>query len=224
MYDNFSLKNAEIVRLNIYDASIDGSFNCDWNSNRIKNKILNILKEKKRILFFNKSYYKNHLKISEEFRILKENFNRLGQYEDEDAAYVEYKKHLAISDLHDNNKIKGGCSYFFYLFGKYGTNPFSILRGIVILILIFSFCHYYLIDFTPLTKEGHNLFEFTKKYPNSFKLYLSVYFSAITFFTIGYGDLSPTSAGSMISSCIEGFLGVASMSYLTVAIIRKVLR
>jgi hypothetical protein len=50
-----------------------------------------------------------------------------------------------------------------------------------------------------------------------------VYYSAITFFTIGYGDyfaegyLKPFAA-------FEGFTGVFLMSYFTVAFVRKILR
>jgi hypothetical protein len=51
----------------------------------------------------------------------------------------------------------------------------------------------------------------------------SFYHSAITFFTIGYGDHYPHGAARIISS-IEGFMGVFLMSYFTVAFVRKVLR
>jgi hypothetical protein len=51
----------------------------------------------------------------------------------------------------------------------------------------------------------------------------SFYHSAITFFTIGYGDHYPYGAARIVSS-IEGFMGVFLMSYFTVAFVRKVLR
>ena len=51
----------------------------------------------------------------------------------------------------------------------------------------------------------------------------SFYFSAITFFTIGYGECVPTGLLKIISP-IEGFTGVFLMSYFTVAFVRKILR
>jgi hypothetical protein len=51
----------------------------------------------------------------------------------------------------------------------------------------------------------------------------SFYHSAITFFTIGYGDVYPMGLSRIISG-LEGFMGVFMMSYFTVAFVRKVLR
>ena len=51
----------------------------------------------------------------------------------------------------------------------------------------------------------------------------SFYHSAITFFTIGYGDVYPVGLSRVISG-LEGFMGVFMMSYFTVAFVRKVLR
>ena len=51
----------------------------------------------------------------------------------------------------------------------------------------------------------------------------SYYHSAITFFTIGYGDVYPIGVSRIVSG-LEGFIGVFMMSYFTVAFVRKVLR
>jgi hypothetical protein len=50
-----------------------------------------------------------------------------------------------------------------------------------------------------------------------------MYYSAITFFTIGYGDYF---GGGIIKllAVLEGFSGVFLMSYFTVAFVRKILR
>ncbi len=51
----------------------------------------------------------------------------------------------------------------------------------------------------------------------------SIYYSAITFFTIGYGDYFPYGPLKFVAA-IEGFSGVFLMSYFTVAFVRKILR
>ncbi|MFA0815214.1 MAG: potassium channel family protein [Anaerofustis sp.] len=56
------------------------------------------------------------------------------------------------------------------------------------------------------------------------KLLKGCYFSTITFFTIGYGDVLPANAWSAVLSGAEGFVGVVLMSYFTVALVRKLLR
>jgi hypothetical protein len=52
---------------------------------------------------------------------------------------------------------------------------------------------------------------------------VSFYHSAITFFTIGYGDYYPSGFFRWLSS-FEGFVGLFLMSYFTVAFVRKILR
>jgi hypothetical protein len=54
-------------------------------------------------------------------------------------------------------------------------------------------------------------------------LTVAFYHSAITFFTIGYGDYSPWGAARIVA-CLEGFIGVFLMAYFTVAFVRKILR
>lgn len=51
----------------------------------------------------------------------------------------------------------------------------------------------------------------------------SFYHSAITFFTIGYGDFVPVGAIRLFCG-FEGFIRVFLMAYFTVAFVRKILR
>jgi len=51
----------------------------------------------------------------------------------------------------------------------------------------------------------------------------SIYYSAITFFTVGYGDYFASGLVKLVAT-LEGFSGVFLMSYFTVAFVRKILR
>jgi hypothetical protein len=51
----------------------------------------------------------------------------------------------------------------------------------------------------------------------------SLYYSAITFLTIGYGDYFADGFLKIVAGC-EGFSGIFLMSYFTVAFVRKILR
>ena len=164
-------------------------------------------------------------------RLLKENFRNIGQYDDEDKAYVAYRQYEALSNLHGEDDktsrhlligkrkpLKRWLMYglkwlFLDKMGSYATNPWSILIYININIMFFALL--YLLFGIYETKFGCGILS---------NLLASFYFSAITAFTVGYGDISPPNAVIAILACIEAFFGVFLMSYFTVAFARKVLR
>ncbi|MCU0455971.1 MAG: potassium channel family protein [Bacteroidales bacterium] len=164
---------------------------------------------------------------AEQFRILKENFSETGKYSDEDKAYVMFKRYEAKSWI-TGQKEKGGftgfVSYLPYWFqwlvfdamGLYATNPVRVLISMATVYFVFSLIYILMITFTSadiISSTADQLGVAAR----------SFYHSAITFFTIGYGDHFPVKAARVVSS-IEGFMGVFLMSYFTVAFVRKVLR
>lgn len=164
---------------------------------------------------------------AEQFRILKENFSETGKYSDEDKAYVMFKRYEAKSWI-TAQKEKGGftglVSHLPYWFqwlvfdamGLYATNPARVLISMAAVYFVFSLIYILMITFTSadiVSSTADQLGVAAR----------SFYHSAITFFTIGYGDHFPVKAARIVSS-IEGFMGVFLMSYFTVAFVRKVLR
>jgi hypothetical protein len=93
-----------------------------------------------------------------------------------------------------------------------------VLLSVFVFWVFFGFT-YFLIDLSGFGKTVSAV-----KNPDNLSAFLqSFYHSAITFFTIGYGDVYPVGVSRIISG-IEGFMGVFMMSYFTVAFVRKVLR
>jgi hypothetical protein len=166
---------------------------------------------------------------AEQFRILKENFSNTGKYEDEDTAYVMFKRYEAKSWLREQEE-KGGitrlASYLphgfkwlvFDKIGLYATSPGRVLFSVFVFWLFFGTLYFV----TELTGFGKTMSSVGNPDQLS-SLLQSFYHSAVTFFTIGYGDVYPQGL-SRIFSGIEGFMGVFMMSYFTVAFVRKVLR
>lgn len=216
----------DIVDLEPYDFPVDiqildlsgmrlvGKMYIDWEQNKCKKIITSqggtTLRQK-----------------AEQFRILKENFNDTGKYSDEDEAYVMFKRYEAKSWL-TKQKEKGGLtkvlSYIphgfkwlvFDAMGLYATNPARVLISMAAGYLLFSVIYVLVILFTNgdvVSSTSDQLGVFAR----------SFYHSAITFFTIGYGDHYPHGIARVVSA-IEGFMGVFLMSYFTVAFVRKVLR
>jgi hypothetical protein len=166
---------------------------------------------------------------AEQFRILKENFSGTGKYDDEDMAYVMFKRFEARAEMKDAvAKSKwarlwawpefGFKWLVFDKIGLYATSPGRVLFSVVIFWIFFG-TTYYLVQLSGLGKTASSVQNPDHLTP----LLQSFYHSAVTFFTIGYGDVFPQGLSRVVSG-LEGFMGVFMMSYFTVAFVRKVLR
>lgn len=209
----------KVQNFNLAGIRLLGKIYIDWNALNLKK----LIKDQK-----NDDFIK-----AEQFRLLKENFNAIGNYDQEDLAYVEFKRHYAKATL--NKKISSKSKLFKPIFytsyfteklifdrmGHYATNPLRVLLSMVYVYLFFSIL-YLIID---LNTDSHI---YSSLFNPSDPRYLSIvsrsfYHSIITFFTIGYGDYYPDGILRVLSG-IEGFIGMFMMSYFTVAFARKVLR
>jgi hypothetical protein len=166
---------------------------------------------------------------ADQFRILKENFSGTGKYEDEDEAYIMFKRYEAKSWLTEQQEKGGVAKVVSYVphgfqwlvfdkIGLYATSPGRVLFSVIIFWMFFGTV-YFLIELAGLGKTVSSVGN-----PDHLSSFMqSFYHSAITFFTIGYGDVYPMGLSRIISG-FEGFMGVFMMSYFTVAFVRKVLR
>ena len=166
---------------------------------------------------------------ADQFNIIKDNFTQNGQYSDEDWAYVNFKRYEHKVNLRKLREKLGRFAflanivYFFRKLvfdhiGLFATSPNRVLGSMIVVILGFAtiYAVFGLLGVGEIINsvgalDQLNLFE------------KSVYHSAITFFTIGYGDFYPTSFNRTVSA-MEGWTGVFMMSYFTVAFVRKILR
>jgi len=206
----------EIDILNMSGVRLIGKLYIDWRHNKCKKIIIN---QEETTLY----------QKAEEFRILKENFYGTGKYEDEDEAYIMFKRYEAKSWLKEQQE-KGGItkivSYVPHAFqwlvfdkiGLYATSPGRVLLSVLVFWFFFGLV-YFSVDISGLGQTVSSVGN-----PDQLStLFQSFYHSAITFFTIGYGDVYPVGLSRIISG-LEGFMGVFMMSYFTVAFVRKVLR
>ncbi len=202
-------ENLNIKRLNFFNIKNLGHIYIDWNN--VKEAIEN--------------FSADSINKVNQYRILKENFHRLGKYEDEDKAYLEFRRNKLLTERDKLNwpiKIKYYLKKFaLEIIGDFGTNPLKIAISMVGFVLFFSvvYSFFSLLGY-PLI-GGENLMN---NFIYSNEIVKSTYHSIVTFLTIGYGDLHPLNFLGMILSGIEGFLGLFLMSYFTVSFVRKVLR
>lgn len=171
----------------------------------------------------------SHNQKAEQFRLLKEEFHNLGQYEDEDKAYIEFKRSELANVIHESRKVKwykkvvnyfsvGFQKLIFDWMGLYATSPVRVLISIFVVYGVFSM-FYVVFELT-----GHGAIScISESLPMWERVLDSFYFSAVTWLTIGYGECVPTGFFKIVAP-LEGWLGVFMMSYFTVAFVRKILR
>ena len=165
---------------------------------------------------------------ADQFRMLKEEFNTDGKYDYEDNAYVEFKRcesKALLEHEFKTSKMKGYLYYPSYAFqwlifdkmGRYATSPARVMTSVIVVYSLYSFLYYLL----PILFDTSLISSFNM--PDSHTLPVCFYYSAVTFFTIGYGDYYPVGVLRLLAT-LEGFSGVFLMSYFVVAFVRKILR
>jgi hypothetical protein len=206
----------ELKTIDMSGMRLLGKLYIDWRHNKCKDCILN-------------QEGTNLRQKSEQFRILKENFSSTGKYEDEDKAYIMFKRYEAMSWLTEQQEKGGIAKYVSHIpnifqwlvfdkIGLYATSPGRVLLSVVVFWFTFGTLYF----LTSLSGLGTTVSSVGN--PDKLSVFLqSFYHSGITFFTIGYGDVYPTGFSRVLSG-LEGFMGVFMMSYFTVAFVRKVLR
>lgn len=161
--------------------------------------------------------YNTYKARCDSFTILKENYHNLGKYDWEDKAYVALKrnerkmlKERSRLFKQDNTRtiyLKIILSWLIDTIGEYGTNPIRVAKTMFFVYLIFSVL--FSISFIPR---------------GAVHWWSGLYFSGITFLTIGYGEVMPMGFWGSFLAIVEGFIGMFLMSYFSVAVVRKTLR
>jgi uncharacterized protein YjbI with pentapeptide repeats len=212
----------QIETLVLAEAKNSGTIFNDWKANKVKNWITS-------------QEGTTNSQKAEQFRLLKENYRNIGQYEDEDLSYVEFKRHEMKAKLlsdhlkHRNSKLKKFFDWIKYFFkwlvydqtGKYGTSPGRVLVSMFMVFLLFTMLYYICQDIPHFENGMTPTAELTHDYSTTFTD--AVYFSAYNLLIIGYEDYHPAGITGFLS-VVESFLGLFLMSFFTVAFVRKILR
>ncbi len=210
------INQVKIDKLYIYSVRNLGKLFINWEENDIPK----IIGQQTKTTYHQKA---------EQFRILKEDFHTMGQYEDEDKAYIEFKRNELKDIIHAAQKQSiskrvlayirfGFQTIVFDWMGKYATSPLRVLTS------IFFVYGFYSVLYVLFELTNHGQISCIATEMGTWeKIIDSFYFSAVTFLTIGYGECVPTGFFKIIAP-LEGWTGVFMMSYFTVAFVRKILR
>lgn len=195
-----------VNRLNFYNLKNMGNIYIDWQKNNVKNAIEN--------------QAKNYQDKANQYRLLKENFRRLGQYDQEDKAYVEFMKNKLL--IEKKNKFKYLIKKFIYRdIGMFGTSPGRIAFSMILTVIFFSLVYFLFASFGYSIIEGNDL---TNNIIQTNSLLQSCYHSLTTFLTLGWADIHPKNFVGLIISGFEGLLGLFMFVYFVVSFVRKILK
>jgi hypothetical protein len=208
----------EISTVNFEGMRLIGNIYISWDDNKVQSQI--------------ESQKDTSLKSkADQFNLLKQNFNTTGQYDDEDESYVMFKRYEAKAKfaLHKDDKlIKKIIRYPEYAFkwlvfdkvGLYATSP---ARVIVSIVFVYFFATL-VFTIVPYFSDARVVSAYIDTEVSFISRFLaSAYYTGITFFTVGYGEYTPTGI-LRLAAVLTAFVGVFMMSYFTVAFVRKILR
>lgn len=103
----------------------------------------------------------------------------------------------------------------------YGEKPLQVLLSSLILILVFAILYLFFGVNYPSAFVTNQEIRYTQ-FSLIFKFLYCIYFSIITFTTLGYGDITPYSAFSKFLASIEALTGVIFMAIFTASLYKKI--
>lgn len=209
-FSDCNLKSFSIIKSDISKLEFDDEFITKLNENTFFDKFIS--KDK------NKSYYKN---------VYKSYKNIASQFESNRILNIsgEYHYLYKCSECKTLDGFSKFKSRLFWIVCGYGERPTYALITSLEIILIFAIIYL----FTGISIGGRIInyrlswFSILEKKIILVDFLESLYFSLVTFTTVGYGDIIPTGT-SIILSSIEMILGVTMVGIWTATLARKITR
>jgi len=162
---------------------------------------------------FNRILQEQEKKFSEAkeiYLLLKNNFHSIGRYEDESWAFRKEKDMERKSYFHFKSLHKWLWSCFLNGIFGYGEQPGKVIISAISIILIFTFL-FMSSGISGTGIEG----SISKNFLDC------VYFSTVTFTTLGYGDFRPLEGCGRVFAGTEAFIGALMMALFVYTFARR---
>lgn len=218
--DQCHLQNSKLINLTILSFSAQyASFDkCEFINSKVEDSqdITGIIMNNVRMssdffaVFYNNSTYLHY----KECLTIYDNFNKIGDSSNRNKYYLHsrnllggnYHKEFLESKWENRNKlVKYFINRLHKYFWNYGESPFRILFWSGLQIIFIAV----LVSLGELSKPTVGFFD-------------ALYLSAITFATVGYGDIVPGGFGRILLS-FEGLLGPVMVTLFIVSLTKKML-
>jgi uncharacterized protein YjbI with pentapeptide repeats len=112
---------------------------------------------------------------------------------------------------------------------KYGESPWRIIGTSAVIMIVFGVLYSIVGGITVTTKPATHVFDLPQLVsvsvpPPVEKLLMNLYFSVVTFTTLGYGDIQPSNGATQALAGLESLLGAALIALLVFVLGRRAAR
>lgn len=235
-FDNCKFENSNMINCVINNSYIESIYikDCDWGNLKIIDTLIKILDfEDESITRFNQNTFLDKLQTCSNNNIYNEDLYKI--YKSFEVKFEENRLFKNAGEYYylakcEEQKFLVGVdkfkSYIFWLLCGYGERPSYCLITSLEILIIFTIIYM----LTGLSVNGDiikydvsSIFTFPIKNIHTDFLY-SLYFSIVTFTTVGYGDIIPIGIISMILSGMEMVVGITITGVWIATLTRKITR
>lgn len=207
-----NLENVNLLGTKLNDAKIEHvNWGADlYHEKLAKQEMMNGHRDKAQVLY---------QQAEETFRHLRK--------VSEGHGLFELAGHFFIKEMTMNRfqmprfSINRAVSKIVDIFCGYGERPLRVVVFSICMIVLFA-----MVFFVVGVEDGNTIIQFSAKKALSTNIngfFQSLYFSVITFTTLGYGDLVPIGLGRLFAA-IEAFLGSFTIALFVVVFVKKMTR
>lgn len=213
-----SFAKADLENISLGSLTLDKSAWIDFTGARLKNTEIRREDIEGHI---REGRQKEFSKAREIYLLLKNNFHSIGRYNDESWAFRKEKEMERKSYFHRRSFLKWLGSMFLNILYGYGEKPLRVIRSVLIEIVVFAFLFMILgIRTAENVALRHNILGL-KSLPWR-DLLDCLYFSTVTFTTLGYGDFRPLEGWSRLIAGVEAFTGAFMMALFVYTFARRI--
>ncbi len=205
--ESISFEEASIENITLSSLNLKGKAQINFTEARLRNTTIKCEDVEDHI---KQEIDKDYREAQEIYLLLKNNFHSVGRYDDESWAFKKEKDMERKSYCHARPLRWLGSMFWNLLYG-YGERPFRIFGWCAFLLLFSSFVYWFSKGVFHVIGADLVLVE---DYWNN------LYFSVVTFTTLGYGDFRPVGTIKILAS-IEALLGIFLIALFIFAFARK---
>jgi len=229
---HINLKNASLMKADLREANLNCSdltnvniLGVKWQGSKIENVAIGKV-VRQEVLAYKALREKNSKLAFDYFQQAEEIYRDLRKHAEHEGIFTLsgkfIQKELTMRRMQlPLYSFKRFSSKMIDLFSGYGEDPLRIV-GISLLFIVFCAFIY---TFTGVSFEGQiQVYDNQADFSVNFSLFTSyLYYSVVTFTTLGYGDFTPIGISRAIAA-IEAFVGSFTIALFVVVFVKKMTR